>query len=405
MAEKKKRKPKSRGNGEGSIYRRESDGLWVAQICVGRKPNGGLKYRAVYGKTREAVKEKLLDLQSSRKAGSYCEPNKTTMSQWLDTWLKEYKKGELRKTTYASYEQHIRLHLKPGLGHYLLQDLKSLDVQKFYNEKYNEGKGLSARTVRYLHVILSQALDAAIANNLIPCNVCADKRVKPPKGEQPEKQVFSVDDELKFIEAAKNDRMGTAFILMLYTGLRRGECLALRWQDVDLKEGIINVNQSVCRVKVFDDPERKTALIWDKPKTKSGMRAIPAEEPTIKMLEAHQLKQKEELLKIGLKVKPETLVFTTELGTPIEPRNFVRSFYKIRDKAGLPKISIHGLRHTFATRLMENGTHIKTASELLGHAKTDITLQVYQHVMPETKKVAISSLHKLHEKKAASSEE
>jgi integrase len=267
--------------------------LWECLINNGRDPaTGKTKRIPVYGKTQEECRQKVIETLASIQNQTYVEPHKTTVEQWLDTWLTEYKKDNIRPTTYSSYEYIVRVHIKPKLGKALIRELKPEQVQKFYNER--KASGLSARTVRYIHVVLHEALEQAMRNNLVVRNVTEATTL--PKQEKKEMRVLTREEQDKFLNTLDNDKSGIIFKLDLATGLRKGELLALRWKDINLKEGSLRVNQALYRAKVNfdkDSTEKKTEVIFQKPKTKKGERSIPLFKSIVSDLKAHKVNEME----------------------------------------------------------------------------------------------------------------
>jgi integrase len=379
--------------------------VWEALITLGRDPGTGkVKRLPVYGKTQQECRDKLIETLQSIKTQTFVEPHKITVESWLDTWLKEYKKDNIRPTTYSSYEYIIRVHIKPNLGKAYLKEIKPEQIQKFYNER--KASGLSSRTVRYIHTVLHEALRQAVRNNLIVRNV--SEATTLPKQEKKEMRVLTVKEQNEFMKVLSSDKKGIIFKLDLATGLRKGELLALRWADVDLKNGVIMVKQALSRTKVNfdkDSKENKTAIIIQKPKTKKGERSVPLFSSIASDLKAHKTAEKDKFKDLGwddIKIKQhfkDGLVFTNELGGHIEPRNLSRKFYSLVKASGIPKANLHALRHSLATRLLEAGVSPKVVQEILGHSTITLTLDTYSHVMPELKKDAIDKLSGLFDSK------
>src|SRR5499426_3727035 len=236
---------KKRGNNEGTITRRP-DGRWMAQVTIGRDPTTGKPKRAsFYGKTRQEVADKLTKALRDKQQGTFVAPHKLTLGEWLHTWLWEYKKPKLRPSSFDSYEMLVRRHLVPTLGHLSLRDLRPEHLQHFYNEKGQQG--LSVRTVRYCHSLLCGALAQAEKNQLIVRNV--SKLTELPRAARKEMHTLTLDQvTTKLLPAIAQDRLFAAIFLAFGTGLRRGELLALRWRDVDLKASTLQVRQTLVRV-------------------------------------------------------------------------------------------------------------------------------------------------------------
>jgi integrase len=228
-------------------------------------------------------------------------------------------------------------------------------LQKLYNEKFKKGRldgegGLSARYVRYIHNIIHGALDQALKNQLVVRNV-SDATSLPRQTKQ-EIRVFTIEEQQKFIEAVENDRWGSAFKLDLASGLRLGELLALRWSDINFDEGVLKVRNSLSRVRITEDGKKTTQIIFQEPKTKSGLRTIPLPESIMEDLKQHKISQDNEKNFMGKAYFDDDLVFSTQYGTPIEPRNMMRKFYEINENANIPKTNFHALRHYVESQIM-----------------------------------------------------
>lgn len=373
--------------------------LWECLINNGRDPGTGKPKRIpVYGKTQEECRQKVIETLNSIQNQTFIEPNKTTLAQWMETWLQEYKKISVRPTTFSSYEWITKKHITPVLGQAYLKDLQPQTIQKFYNDKFRGG--LSARTVRYIHILLSECLNQAVKNNLLARNV-TDVAVLP---KQPKKEikVLSPIEQKRLIAVLVEERLGMAFNLSMFTGMRMGEVLGLQWNDIDFEEGILSVCRSMSRVYHSNVKDGvKSELLSQAPKTEKGKRIIPLIENILSALKEYKKAEIErfKLLEwddITIKQYLKTgLVFCNELGKPIEPRNFIRKFHSLLKKAGLPKTNVHSLRHLFATRGLESGIDLKTMQELLGHANISITGDIYSHVSYEVKREAVNRLNNL----------
>lgn len=380
-----------RGNGEGSIAKRK-DGTWHARASMGYDPaTGKPKRKSFYGKTRREAAGRMAQALQEVKNSSYVEPTKTTLGEWLDKWLTGYKKGQLRPSTYESYEWLINFYLKPALGKIPMAKLQANMLQSFYNEKLEGGRqdgggGLSTRTVRYLHAIARQALQQAVKEGLLSRNV-ADA-TSPPTIKNKQMRPLMETELLAFLEAAEEDRLFAAYLLAATTGLRRGELLGLCWDCVDLETWIIVVKRQLLKLK--------SGLVLDETtKTGSGKRNITLTDNTVEELKAFRRRQAREKLLLGEAYQDKNLVFCKEDGTPLDPVEFTKHFQRLLKKAGLPKVRLHDLRHTHATLLLQRGVHAKIVQERLGHASFTMTLDLYSHVIPEMQKLAAESLNGL----------
>ncbi|HEX3047318.1 MAG TPA: site-specific integrase [Bacillota bacterium] len=409
---------KKRANGEGSIYKRK-DGTWAAQASIA----GSKVY--FYGRTQGEVKDKLADALEQARKGLYMKPTKQTFGEWLDLWLKEYAKPTIRPTTYDSYEYQIRIHIKPGLGSIPLKELQPAQIQKYYNSKLTEKimdrrsektikkheqrekkdpskkrkeKTLSPATIRRMHIIISEALEQALKEGIIIRNPA--KATKPPKVEKKEARYLSPDELRSFLGTIKDDRWYPAIITALNTGCRLGELVALKWENVDLEKGVIFIKEAVSWVR----QEIGWALTFHPPKSQKGLRNIPLPTEAIKVLKAHRKKQNQEKIKLGEAYTDSDrhFVFTWEDGRLVDPLYLSKHFSKLIKKYGL-SLNFHGLRHSYATALLEAGEHPKVVQELLGDSTISVVLDTYSHVLPGLKERAASKLDSLFGPKKPSS--
>lgn len=391
-------KKRKNANGEGTIYQCKSGkhkGRWIGQLVIGTNPDTGKpKRKSFYGKTRAEVKEKMREYQEEMAQGLDIMGQEQTFGEWILFWMDNYKKIELRLSTWENYMRSIKNHIYPALGHIPLRDLKTDDIQNLYNRMIKEGR--APATVRRNHQIINSCLKQAVENRLLSWDPA--EAAKLPKLTDTKVRAMTFEEMSKFLSVLQEDRWGAAFLCLLGTGLRMGELLALRWQDVDLDKQILHVRQALVRTK-------EKGVYFDEPKTEKSKRAIPIPGEVVEALKKHRIQQFQLRLAVGEKYQNHDLVFATSVGTPIYPRNFTRKFYKLRDKAGIPKdINLHALRHTYATRLLEQGENLKTVQELLGHTDISTTANTYSHVSIEVKQKAAAKMDKLLSKKNSSRE-
>ncbi len=372
---------KRRGNGEGSIYRLP-DGRWRGQITVGYDPaTGKRKRKSFYGQTRKEVAEKIAQTQTEIKNGTFVEPTKTTLGEWLDKWLTSYKKGQLKQGTYEGYESIINVHIKPALGEMPMAKLQANTIQDFYNSKLESG--LANKTVKHMHVVIRQALQQAVKEGLLNRNV-ADA-TSPPTIKSKQMRPLTEEELLTFFEEAKEDRLYAAFLLAATTGLRRGELLGLCWDCVDLDGGVITVKRQLLSL-------RKKIVLEESVKSKAGKRSVVLTDDAIRELKTHRKRQAQEKLLMGEAYQDNGLVFCQPDGTFLRPEEFTKRFQRYLKKAGLPKVRLHDLRHTHASLLLARGVHPKVVQERLGHSSITMTLDLYSHMVPGLQEAAARSL-------------
>lgn len=362
-----------RANGEGGVTQLKN-GLWQARMSVRNPLTGELKRYAYYGQTKLEAHDKLVKAQHEINTGSFVVPQKDLFKIWLTLWLTQYKKARLRESTFALYNYVTEKHIIPHIGNIPLQKLETKDIQKIINTLHEAGKSLTL--VRHVYLIISGALAQALKEQKVYRNVaCA---VELPKKAPKKVKPLTRDQVKKFMEVAKSSKHYPAFVLEIGTGLRRGELLALRWKDIDLEAGILTVRETLNRI-VKANGDKKTKLVFQPPKTAKGRRVIKLKDNVLRVLKEHQLAT-------GNRDKPEALVFGGKNGNPLDPRSFVARYELLLEKAGLPKISFHALRHTVAVLLLQYGETVKNVQELLGHEKYSTTMDNYAEHMPEEEK-------------------
>lgn len=372
-----------RGNGEGSIYQRKEDNKWVGSITL---ENG--KRKVFYGKTRKEVQEKMKVALREQQQGTLLTTSRQTVEQFLTDWLEQTHKRSVRPRTYERYKEAIHLHIIPMLGHHQLQKLTAQQVQAFYAKKQDEG--LAPATVIYYHSVLHNALKTAVKWGLVSRNVC--DLVSPPRKERYEIQPLTVEQVQQLIKALRGHKWEALFTLALATGLRRGEVLGLKWQDINFATETLQVRRILTRVPT-DTPEREHVYIEAEPKTRKSSRNVIVAPFALEALKQHRIHQRETKLKAGAAWQEHDYVFCTLLGRYLNPNHVVEEFKKVLKQAGLPNIRFHDLRHSAATLLLSLGIHPKVVQELLGHTQISMTMDIYSHVLPGMQQEAMSKLH------------
>jgi integrase len=357
-----------RGNGEGTITRRK-DGRWEGRYTIHTGTEH--KRKVLYGRTRAEVAEKLTKAMADRDGGLVFDHENLRVEDYLDRWLKGSVRGNVKPITFESYERVLRVHVVPTLGRAKLNNLTPLHLQSLYRERLDSG--LSSRTVQYVHVLMHRALKQAVRWGLLPRNV--SEAVDPPRIHRKEMHPLSPVQARTFLEVAREDRLETLYVVALHCGLRQGELFGLRWSDVDLEEGTLQVNRTLTQTK--DGP------VFTVPKTLKSRRNVRLTNSAVEALKRHSERQAQEMVKMDTLYEDQGLVLASEVGTPLNRQNVTqRSFKPLLLRAGLPKIRFHDLRHTCATLLLGKGVHPKFVQELLGHSTIAITLDTYSHILP-----------------------
>ena len=368
-----------RGNGEGSITKRK-DGRYMARYTVHTKD--GLRRKTLYARTRAEVAEKLSRALSDRSSGIVFDAGTLTLGEYLDRWLPHSVRGSVRQRTFERYEQIARVHIKPTLGRIKLKALTPTHVRGLYQEKLDDG--LAPRTVQYIHTTLRKALKEAVQDGLIPRN--AADAVKAPRPAKKEINPLAPEQAKAFLEVASGNRFQTLYVLAIHCGLREGELLGLKWDDLNLEAGTLSVRRTLSETK-------EVGRIFEPPKNGKG-RSIRLTPGAIEALRGHLRCQIEEIDRAGDAYQDQGLVFPSQAGTPMNAKNLTaRSFKPLLVQAGLPhSVRLHDLRHTCATLLLGKGVHPKIVQELLGHATIAITLDTYSHVLPNMQGEAVAAM-------------
>lgn len=373
---------KRRSNGEGSMYKR-SDGRWCGSYY-----DKQLNRYYVYGKTQAEVKKNLKEKQESRTVKS----KPYLLQEWVLKFYEEYKKNELKASTYGSYMLACRKHVfGSALGKMKLENVKSMDLQQFYNGKIR--KGYSSKTVRGIKVILNEALDMAYKLRMIPEN--PNQFTTLPKKIKYEAKVLTVEEVKKILKEAKEDELYPIVVTTLYTGMRKGEIMALKWENVDFEGHKIFVKYNLCRI-LDEKPDEKERYHVSyhimEPKNKKSVRMIPMLDEVYDALieqKRRQDKEKEIYKDIYL---DQDLVFADKTGNHLSQRPFMDDYHHFLDRYGISNIRFHDLRHTFASLLIESNVSLKLIQELLGHSTITTSMDIYGHVSDRMKERALDSL-------------
>ena len=384
-----------RGQGVGTIAKRYDkdgnwDGTWWARITIGRDESGKQKRKAFYGKTKKEVQDKMIEALNDINKNAYIEQSNITFSQWLDIWMKEYRKDKVRASTFCQNSYTIKKHVKPFLGQFKLKDLRNDMIQAFVNN-FSKDR-YTVASIRKYYNIVHAALKQAYLNKLI-LNNPADHTVLPPLDKK-EKKVLSPDEQKSFIKSAKQIEYGNLFIFILCTGLRIGEALALTWNDVDFEKETVNINKTYTIASVSGEGKEQRWGVGPV-KTKASNRNIPLLPEAVILLKEQLKEQEENALVYGQGYNDNGVIFCTNNGSLMPSKLMRTRLKKILVRAGLPTdvgFTPHSLRHTFATRALENGVEMRIVQDILGHANMNITANLYTHVLPSVKRESIMKL-------------
>jgi integrase len=373
-----------RAAGEGAITRRK-DGRWEARWI----DSDGRRH-SVYGKTQDAVRTSLREATRSRDRGVGTAAGRVTVAEHLDQWIAGLT---VRPNTLRSYRSAVETHLKPRLGSIMLAALSVADVENAMRAMV--GEGLSSYTVNRVRGTLRIALRSAERRGALDRNVAALARAQRQSKRQP--RVLTETEVVKLFEVMEGDRHEAAIWIAAGNGLRRAEVLGLRWRDLDLDLGILHVRHTLQRVKDGEPVPRGWERVtgqWylGEPKSAQGVRSLPMLPEVVAKVREHQARQHEER-EAAVHWVEHDLVFPNEIGEPLDPTGFTRRvFQDALDRAGLPRVRLHDLRHGFVTALARAGVAPRVAQALAGHADISTTLGVYTHVRPEDLVIATAAL-------------
>ncbi len=371
---------KQKGNGTGTVYpRKNKDGKIIGYRGSYFAPDG--KRRYVSAKKKGEAEKALRRAMADADRGLVFEAGTLTVGKYLeDKWLPDIK-DTVRRKTFVQYESVVRCHLAPALGRLKLVSLTPAHVRALYRKKL--GSGLAPRTVQYIHTTLHKALKQAVMDGLIPRNVT--EAVKAPQVRREEMQPLSPEQVKTLFETARGDRLEALYVLAVHTGLRQGELLGLKWDDVDLDDGTLQVRRALTTAK--------GGPVLAAPKTKGSRRSVKPTQGAIEALRSHLERQLREVDGAGSLWQENGLIFASESGAPLDRRTVTSHRFKpLLKRAGLPPIRFHDLRHTCATLLLTRNVNPKIISEMLGHATIAITLDIYSHVLPNMRDQAAAAM-------------
>jgi integrase len=363
---------KRRSKGEGSIFFLDEKKLWAAAITL---PDG--KKRRKYSKNQKDVREWLIKQRKAAQDGLLVDDRKLTVGEFIDRWFNDVKYPNLRPATRITVESIIRNHIKPELGDIRLKELTPIHIQNLYTQKLNDG--LSTRTVKYIHTILHQSIDQALKWGFLARN--ATDAVETPKSKRKKVKPLTEEQVSMLFEVIKDDRLFPLYVVLLGCGLRRGEALALKLDDIDLDKGEIQVRKTLQHLHGI-------GFVVGEPKSERSRRTVAIPDYAKEVLSQHLANREVE----------SDYVFCTSNGTPFIPRHIVRHFKAQLKKAGLPKnIRIHDLRHTFVSYLLAQNTPPKDVQEIVGHASFSTTMDIYGHLMPNAHRDAAKKMDRFFE--------
>ncbi len=375
-----------RGNREGSIYQRSSDGRWLGVVTVGLDLAGRPIRRTTSGTTRAEVVRQLKVLQRHVDDGQVGTVRAPLLSTLLERWITDVLVREVGRSTLDNYRSIAVHHLIPALGKKRVDAITVADVDRLLAQKL--AGGLSPSTVHRIRAVLSQCLDQGVRWGVVARNVARLSR--SPKMVRAEGRTLSPEQARDLLASLEGHRHQALYTLMLTTGLRRGEALGLRWEDLELDHAILRVRRTLKR--------EGGQLVTADTKTLKSCRALNLPAPVVSLLERHREAQEVERALLGAAWVETGFVFTTQVGTPIDPRNLYRDFQGVCRRAGLEHWHPHELRHSAASLTLASGVALQVVSHILGHSSIRMTADVYGHLLdPERERAAAAMAELLFE--------
>ena len=369
-----------RGNHEGSIYRRASDQRWVGQLLLGYDGLGRPIRRFVTAKTRSEVAQKLKQLRRQFDDGLTVPDAGLKLEALFERWFEDVLRHQVAPSTFSNYRAVTVKHIVPALGKKKISALMVTDVDRLLSSKIDSG--LSTSTVRRIRAVLSQCLDQGIRWGVVSRNVASHSRA--PRETRKEGRTLSPEQAKQFLAYLKGHRNEALYAVMLSTGLRRGEALGLMWKDLDRDSGVLQIRRQLKR-------EGGTLVTADT-KTSRSRRSVNLPPPMLKALLWHERRQETERTALSTSWIDTGFIFTSAVGTPIDPRNFYREFTKICRDAGMGDWHPHELRHSAASLMLAQGVKLQVVSQVLGHASIRMTADVYGHILDPDRQEAADAM-------------
>ncbi len=369
-------------------------------VTLGRTAEGKLVRKDFYAESKKEAEKLRDEYMNMINSGAPMDYKNVTLGELMHLWLYEimYVSDMIKPSTFERYEGVYRNYIKNSELYFVnLSELKSIQIQRYYNRIYCSGK--TSSSIRTLNKILKAFLNYALEEGYINRNPCSSKKLVIPGRTELKKEsveVFSENEIMLIKETLKGDRLECLILLALGTGLRQGELLALSWDDIDLTRMELHVNKTLKRQPIFDKDMKKThTFVLLPPKSKTSNRTVPIPSSLIPIIKRHRTMQLEEKLKAGSSYTNMNLVFCTQTGNFINQRNIIRAHERLLNRAGVSYRKFHTYRHTYATKLFEAKIPLKTIQTLLGHSDITMTANIYTHVMPKERITAVEKLNRL----------
>ncbi|MFD2704174.1 site-specific integrase [Salibacterium lacus] len=352
-------------------YVRKRGKSYSFTIDIGRDPSTGQRKQKTKGgfKNSKDCEKAMNDMIHLLQHDEFVDTKKMMLKDFVEDWI-EMEEMNYRPSTFSVYKSIINNRLIPAFGHAYVDELKPIDIQKYYNRMLKEG--LTPKYILSIHNVLRALISKSVTWEVASKNVM--DKVTPPKGKRKEMQTWTLEQSKQFLDHAKeNTIIYPVFVLAIWTGMRKGEIYGLKWKDIDFENNRIQVNRTMAWA-------RGQGHILQDAKTDGSRRTIKASDHVMSVLNSQLLKQKQIMMKLGERHQDDNLVFLSYNGKPMSMRHAGERLVQLSKELGLPRIRMHDLRHTHATISLELKQHPKVVSERLGHKSIDITLDLYSHV-------------------------